>query len=205
VKKKKRYQHIERNIEIKTLAYAKLYRQRNRNKYKEYKKQWDKIHRDEIMAYQKQWHETHRNEISAYNKLYYQKNRDKRKAFFKKYYEIHRNERLAYAKLYYQKNQDRYKQLIKTWEKNHKEKVYEAAKKSHFKRKRSLGFIPLNEWFEGSEAHHIDKDRVIYMPKEYHQSIRHNVWTGRNMALINALAFDYLLETKVSEAQGSER
>ena len=143
------------------------------------------------MAYQKQWHETHRNEISAYNKLYYQKNRDKRKAFFKKYYEIHRNERLAYAKLYYQKNQDRYKQLIKTWEKNHKEKVYEAAKKRCFKR-RNLGFVPLNKPFKGSEAHHICATFVIYIPKNMHQSISHNVWTGKNMDNINQLAWKWI-------------
>jgi len=77
-----------------------------------------------------------------------------------------------------------------------------AHKKSKVKRYRNLDFIPLNKPFEGSEAHHIDKDRVIYIPKEIHQSIRHNVWTGRNMVLINNLAYDYLLETKVSEAQG---
>jgi len=66
----------------------------------------------------------------------------------------------------------------------------EWLKRGKYKR-RQLGFVPLNDYFEGADAHHIDKVYVIYIPKEIHQSIRHNVFTGKNMKEINLVAFDY--------------
>ena len=66
------------------------------------------------------------------------------------------------------------------------------ARKESNKRHRNLGFSPLNEYFEGSEAHHINFNDVIYIPKELHWSIRHNAWTGKNMALINSVAYQFL-------------
>jgi len=68
-------------------------------------------------------------------------------------------------------------------------KVY--RKKSDNKRKRNLGFIPLNEFFEGSEFHHIDRERGLFIPIELHKSISHCVETGKNMKEINLVAFDY--------------
>ena len=151
--------------------------------------------------YKKQYYKEHRNEILAYKKLYYKEHRDEKLAYYKE----HRDEMLVYYKQWYEQNKDKRRQQVKAWIKNHRKQYRELVRRHNSKRERGLGFIPLNEPFEGSEAHHIDENRVIYIPKEIHQSIRHNVWTGKNMALINALAFDYLLETKVSEAQGSER
>ena len=59
-------------------------------------------------------------------------------------------------------------------------------------RRRMLGFIPLNQSFNDSEPHHIDKEHVIYIPRKLHRSIPHNVFTGKNMDKINALALEYL-------------
>jgi len=180
--------------------YRKQYYKEHREGMLASMKQYRKEHRDEKLARDKQWRETHRDECKTYSKLYYQKNRD----YFKQYSQQHRNEISAYSKLYRKQNKDRYRQLTKAWKKNHREQNREIVRRKNFKR-RSLGFIPLNEPFENSEAHHIDKDRVIYIPKEYHRSVSHNVWTGENMALINNLAYDYLLETKVLEAQGGAK
>jgi hypothetical protein len=62
-------------------------------------------------------------------------------------------------------------------------------------KKRKLGFIPINKCFVGCEVHHINQNDVIYIPKELHQSVHHNIWTGKNMEKINALAFEYLRQT----------
>ena len=159
---------------------------------KEYCKKWHEAHRDEQLALQKQWYKEH-------GKQYYKEHRDKMLAHMKQYRKTHRNEILAYNKQWHQQHRDECRQMEKAWRENHKEQWREPEKRHNSKRQRSLGFVPLNEPFEGSEAHHIDKERVIYIPKEYHQSVRHNVWTGRNMALINNLAYDYLLETKALE------
>jgi hypothetical protein len=65
--------------------------------------------------------------------------------------------------------------------------------KSEAKR-RGLGHACLNSWFIGCVGHHINKNDVIYIPGEMHKSVSHNVWTGRNMEKINALAGAYLTE-----------
>jgi hypothetical protein len=70
-----------------------------------------------------------------------------------------------------------------------------SGRKSKAKR-RILGFNPLNSWFPGCEAHHLDHDRVAYIPEELHRSVSHDVWTGRNMDKINAVAFEYLSKSR---------
>lgn len=72
-------------------------------------------------------------------------------------------------------------------------KTEKGRKVQHCKgdKRRKLGFIELNEEFEGSEAHHIDKEFILYTPKEIHRSICHNVWTGQGMEKINGLAFEF--------------
>lgn len=55
-------------------------------------------------------------------------------------------------------------------------------------RRRGFGFIPLNEKFPGSDAHHLDTHFVLYIPKELHQLVYHNVMTGQGMNEINNLA-----------------
>lgn len=64
-------------------------------------------------------------------------------------------------------------------------------RKRHAKRK-GLGFIPLNKYFEGSEGHHISENLIIYIPKLIHQSLYHSIWTWRNMEQMNRFAIEYL-------------
>lgn len=66
-------------------------------------------------------------------------------------------------------------------------------RKSHAKR-RVLDFIPMNQPFDGCEGHHINQRDVIYIPYKLHHSVSHNVWTGKNMERINALATSWLTE-----------
>jgi len=165
---------------------------KDKEKQKEYQKKWYAEHRDEVLSRQKQYKEEHKDEISARYKKWYAEHRDEKLAYCKKWHETHRDER----KKYREQNKDRYRQWIKAWEKNHREQRREIRRKSNSKRERDLGFIPLNEPFEGAEAHHICRTFVIYIPKEYHKSVSHNVWTGEGMPLINAIAYDYLFQTK---------
>jgi len=58
--------------------------------------------------------------------------------------------------------------------------------------RRSLGFVPLNSWFLGCEAHHINPQDVVYIPKDLHRSLPHNLFTGKNMERINILAQQFL-------------
>ena len=94
------------------------------------------------------------------------------------------------------------KQYMKQWRENNQEhrRVYEnqyhqteegkmVVRKKNCNR-RILGFNPLNEYFEGSEAHHINKNDVVYVLKELHRSIFHCLKTGLNMEKINKLAME---------------
>jgi hypothetical protein len=82
-------------------------------------------------------------------------------------------------------------QVAKEYKLAHPE-IIKAINKKHEAKRRSLGFIVLNTPFSGCEGHHVDKDRVLYVPKELHRSIPHDVWTGRNMDRINARALEWV-------------
>ena len=103
-----------------------------------------------------------------------------------------------YQKQFYLKHSEQYKQhkqwdeYNKQWRKEHSEQVRESWRKHYNKRERSLDFIPLNEFFEGAEAHHLDNIYVIYIPKEVHRSVYHSVFKNIGMDEINALAWNYL-------------
>lgn len=66
-------------------------------------------------------------------------------------------------------------------------------------KRRHLQTIPLNKEFFNSEGHHIDKSYVIYIPYEWHCSIRHNVYSGYHMEIINTMAFFFLLMQNIEK------
>lgn len=82
---------------------------------------------------------------------------------------------------------------VRKWKKEHPEEAAAMDRKNRFKR-RTLGFIPINSPFPDADAHHFDKERVAYIPNILHKSVSHNVWTGRNMDKINALAYEWLAQ-----------
>lgn len=82
----------------------------------------------------------------------------------------------------------------KQWRLEHRE-LDKAHKRKLQAKRRALGFVPINEPFEGADAHHMDKVKVAYIPRKLHQSIPHNVWSGWNMDKINAAVHAYLGET----------
>ena len=149
--------------------------------------------------YNKQYRLKHNEHKRQYNKQYYLKHLVEIRNYKKQYYLEHlaeiRNYTKQYNKQYYlehlEKMRNYNKQYNKQWRENNREKYLESRKKVQNKRKRNLGFEPLNKPQEGFVAHHLNFKKVIYIPKELHQSISHNVFTGKNMHIINALAMDY--------------
>ena len=53
--------------------------------------------------------------------------------------------------------------------------------------------IQLNDKFYGSEGHHIMSGVVIFMPKDLHKSVWHDLKNGLRINEINDLAFNYLM------------
>lgn len=88
------------------------------------------------------------------------------------------------------------KKINRKWYRTHPEQV-KIIHKENTARRRKLGFDPLNEPFDNSEAHHIDFECVIYIPYKLHHSVRHCLETGRNMELFNAKVFEWLEQQRV--------
>ena len=82
-------------------------------------------------------------------------------------------------------------------EKNHGWKGgSELSRARSEEKRRGFGFIPLNDNFIGAEGHHLDKELVLYIPKECHHSVPHNVHTGQGMEEITNLACEYVYGIK---------
>ena len=52
--------------------------------------------------------------------------------------------------------------------------------------------VKLNERFDGCEGHHMTPSVMIYIPRELHRHIGHNMKTGENVGKMNMLVLQYL-------------
>ncbi|MFA5379109.1 MAG: hypothetical protein WC455_25360 [Dehalococcoidia bacterium] len=143
------------------------------------------------------WQSTHAEQHRATTKEWELRNPGREKILVKAWV-LKNPERLALDHLNWRlANPERARADERTWHLSHPEQ--EAAKsRKHLAKRRRLGFVPMNQPIVGAEAHHIDKERVIYIPKDLHRSIPHDVWTGKNMDKINAEAFNYLFKQEVN-------
>jgi len=147
---------------------------------KEWRTKYYLEYHDELIKKRLEYHKEHLEKEKQYRKQYESKNREQINKQRKEWLDVHSEQK------YY--NKEYLKQYRQT---EHGKEVHKIA---NSKRDRNLDFIPLNENFEGAEAHHIDRVYIIYMPKNIHHSIYHSVLKDINMDIINAIAFNYLGE-----------
>jgi hypothetical protein len=157
---------------------------------KERSAQWDKDNPEQKQANTKRNYEENKERILAKNKKWFGANPEKSLGYRRKYEHTHKEERRGPRQTLEQRAAS-----DKRWAMRHPDEVI-----SRNARRRKLGFVPMNQRFEGSAPHHIDTERVIYIPKSVHRSIPHCVWTGKNMAKINAEAFNFLFKQEVTNA-----
>jgi len=73
------------------------------------------------------------------------------------------------------------------------------AKKSNAKKK-GLDFIPLNKYFKGSEAHHVNKKHVVYIPLSSHKKYPHKLDVeDENLKILNTIAQEYIKRDRLGE------
>jgi|SRR5208337_1195837 len=108
------------------------------------------------------------------------------------YYQNHKEQLLEKQKKYYWGHLNQQINASKQWKKDHPDGV----RKSKAKR-RGLGFIPLNEPFEGAVRHHIDKEHIVFIPRELHESVHHSVLRNENMTEINNKVFAWLNDRNI--------
>jgi len=111
-----------------------------------------------------------------------------------------------YQKLYrlntgykhYQYTHENSKRVLKY---QHTLKGFLVLKKHKAKRYKELGYDVINEdkvMEKGFVGHHINKRYVLFIPLEIHNSIRHNVFTGKNMEVINEQAIGWYTNNYLS-------
>ena len=97
---------------------------------------------------------------------YYKKNKKILLEKGRKYTEMHSEENRKRVSEWQKTHSEQRNANHRRWHKRHPEKV-----KENFNRRRNMGFVPLNEPIEGVEciAHHVDKNHILYIPKEIHK------------------------------------
>ena len=171
-------------------------------KAKEYQEKYREAHREQANKSQGKWRLAHPEGEKAKSKKYRMAHSDQEKVRGKKYRLTHIEETKERHKKYqethpeagekhYLAHCEEIKERSKKWQLAHPNKMKEIRRRMKAKR-RQLGFVPLNKMFPGAHGHHVDTERVIYMPAKLHGSIKHSVLANRNMDKINEIAFKFL-------------
>ena len=64
--------------------------------------------------------------------------------------------------------------------------------------------IKMNSPFDGSEKHHADRNRVIFIPKLLHRSVTHSIFDKVSMKKINKLAFEWMKKERVPGGENAK-
>lgn len=155
---------------------------KNRLYYKQNKK--DRLNKCKI------YYHLNKTEISERKKKYCKNNPTKKLERYKKsreYYAQNKHIRNEYLK----KNKEILKEKRIIYNKSDNGKYNKA--KAMAKRRRNLGYNPLNNYIEGCHGHHIDINHVIFIPKHIHKNNWHRQSDPKSMIKINKLALDFLI------------
>jgi len=115
--------------------------------------------------------------------IYYREDKKRITIQRHKYREIHKEEVKEYNHQYYLKNKKRCNERDKEYRLNHQEQIkqyrleHKEEKRKYESKYRSLGYNPLNEWFEGAHMHHINNNDVIFIPEDIHLKFNGNGFT----------------------------
>lgn len=157
--------------ETRKKLYNKTYRDKNKKVINQKAKQFKLNHSDIVKSWSDTYYQKHSEEIILRSLQWQKENPD----IWKPYQHTHNT-----SEEHKQKSKD-YKQTPKGRTSQHISRA----------KRRDFGFIPLNEWFDGCEGHHVDKQHVIHIPKELHTSVSHSIIHNKNMEQINKLAYEF--------------
>ena len=161
-------------------------------------------HMEQKKSYSKKYYMAHPEQRKETMKAYYQANKGSRGKCNKERRQAHMEQTRDCSRKYYLSHTKLVKERALIWQSTNRKRVRESQKRynqtpkgkiacrKHEGNRRQLGFIPLNSYFEGAHAHHIDKKQVIYVPAELHRNIPHSVSQNTNMEAINARALEFL-------------
>jgi hypothetical protein len=155
--------------------YMKNWRKNNPDKTKKYRNKYYLNNLEKSKNWNKNWNENNLIKVKELHKIHYNKNKKLYNEKSKNRYRTHKEEMKEYNKNYLQSEKGKLKSTAHV-----------------LKRHRELGFIPLNQIFEGSEFHHINKVDGIFIPSILHKKYRHRLKDPNSMIKINIIAWDFL-------------
>jgi len=191
-----RKQYYEENKEILSEKH-KQYWAENKEVQNIKHKQWESENKEKIKTYRSERKE-HYTEL---HKQWREKNSEKARAYSTEYSRqwsaANKEKHEAYHKKYREENREAIRESYKAWAQT------PAAKEAwirHKAKRRNMGCDPINEYFSGSEFHHLwtkqegelDDSIGIYIPADLHKSIPHNHNTWSGMEEMNTAALEWL-------------
>jgi hypothetical protein len=193
---------------IKQRTYHKQWRNNHREQWNEYGRRWKRKYPEKVKVENKRYRQSHpeqcRKNSERWRKACPEKFKEMQERW-KRHHperlnEIHKRYKQKHPEIYkeswnryYQKNRKHVLEINKQWRRANPEKNRLHTLHNNYRR-RNLGSVELNERFEDSHGHHVDKLHIINIPESLHMSINHNVLTGKGMKEINAKAFELLTE-----------
>lgn len=153
---------------------------------------WKLSHKEQKRAYDKEYRLNHKERCKETLKQWKINNPGRVIELDKKWKQSHREQLDEKSKERYKLNPEKYMANIKKWQKENPDRVKQLWRIHRNKRFREMGCNYLNDWFDGCEGHHINKDDVICIPKHIHKSIWHDHNKPNTMIKINLIAWDCL-------------
>ena len=142
--------------------------------------------KEEYQRYGREHILKNRNHYNKLSREWKQKNPKKNAIVVKKW----RDKNPEKTKKWNRKNIKKIKESRKKWAENNSEKVKLSKLKTNARRKRNLGFIPLNIKFKNSVAHHINREEVVFIPESIHRGFQHNLnKPSVNLDIVNSIAY----------------
>lgn len=192
------------------LATAARYRAKNPKKIKETAKKYRTNNPDKTKESYEKWASKNGEYLKGYRKKRYDTHSERLKAEHREWLHKHLDHTKEYRKRIYDQDPEKAKRMHKVW-------LATISGKKHLRKynhqRRGLGHNPLNEFFEGSDEHHLrysnsqedkDNDMTIYVPRELHRSIPHNGNTGKNMREINIACLEWYFSNTHVESRNKK-
>ena len=180
--------HYEDNKE-----HRKQYDIDNKEHIAERQKKYYEENKEYITGRRQQWNVDNKVRIADYQKQYYEDNKER----IAKYMADNKDHITCYKKEYYEVNKESIQEARKVYVKDNPDIIRGCYQRARAKRSAWGEPVEINEWFEGSELHHLhingDHQIAIHIPKELHRSVWHSYSNQETMNEINCLIITWVL------------
>lgn len=152
------------------------------------KRVWYQLHKIQVAETNRKWERANPIRRLQLNLAWQKQNQQTIKAIKRKSYRKHIVKITIAAIKWKTENPEKRKIAYAKYEKSIKGRIVRG--KANHKRWK-LGFIPLNSPFKNAHGHHLNCELVVYIPKNLHTSVPHNVRTGKGIFKINDIALTF--------------